>query len=371
MKKSLFSNPAYTADYFLTITLDEMIEILESEYANQIDDKSKEIYLDFLSNELYHDFTSIEKIRTEEERQKRRKIADCVRLWVKLKRKLPSEQITAYMIDTSSRHYLEIQSFLFNEFGRKPIHERTNVFNNFLSQYSEEEQNILMQILRMRIVLNSNNNPNLVHLDECVKKFNTRKNQSTIARDNIILIKQGTMPKKVFISYNHNDKEAARHLKNALEKEGIAVTIDSEAMIVGSKISDFIRQSIANTEVTVSIISEKSLLSAWVAMESILTLHNQKQFIACYITNKFFDNDFIDVCEDEIDKRINELNTELKERLDKGRGIEHLTDELTRQRDLKHNLSKFIGELRSRLCIDISGYNFLDNMPKVIKAIKE
>jgi hypothetical protein len=50
--------------------------------------------------------------------------------------------------------------------------------------------------------------------------------------------------------------------------------------------------------------------------------------------------------------------------------IAHITDELTRQKDLKHNLSKFIGELRSRLCIDIAGYNFLDNVPKVIKAIK-
>jgi hypothetical protein len=178
------------------------------------------------------------------------------------------------------------------------------------------------------------------------------------------------MSKKVFISYNHNDKDAARHLKNALVAAGIEVTIDSEAMAAGSKISDFIRKSIQDTQVTVSIISEKSLLSAWVAMESILTLHNQKQFIACYITDKFFQNEFVESCEDEIDKQVNKLKTEVTERLAKDRGIEHITDELTRQKDLKHNLSKFIGELRSRLCIDIAGYNFLDNVPKVIKAIK-
>jgi TIR domain len=177
------------------------------------------------------------------------------------------------------------------------------------------------------------------------------------------------MPKQVFISYNHGDKDAARHLKNALEKAGIQVTIDSEAMKAGSKISDFIRQSIQNTEVTVSIISEKSLLSAWVAMESILTMHNQKQFIACYITDKFFEMSFVRTSGETIEKRIQEIQTEVQECFKIGMGIEHLSDELSRQQDLKHNLPKIVSELRSRLCIDIAGYNFIDNVPKVIEAI--
>jgi hypothetical protein len=142
-------------------------------------------------------------------------------------------------------------------------------------------------------------------------------------------------------------------------------------MMAGSKISDFIRKSIAETDVTVSIVSEKSLLSAWGAMETVLTLHNQKQFIACYITDKFFDLAFVRSSAETVAVRIDDIQKEIQERFTINMGIEDLSDELSRQQDLRHNLPKIIGELRSRLCIDIAGYNFLDNVPKVIKAIKE
>ncbi len=194
----------------------------------------------------------------------------------------------------------------------------------------------------------------------------TNTNQNTNSNQN----KTPNMPKKVFISYNHGDKDAARHLKNALVAAGLEVTIDSEAMMAGSKISDFIRKSIQETDVTVSIVSEKSLLSAWVAMESILTLHNQKQFIACYITDKFFDLAFVRSSAETVALRIDNIQKEIQERFTINMGIEDLSDELSRQQDLRHNLPKIIGELRSRLCIDIAGYNFLDNVPKVIKAVK-
>lgn len=88
-------------------------------------------------------------------------------------------------------------------------------------------------------------------------------------------------------------------------------------------------------------------------MKTILTIHNQKQFIACYITDKFFDLAFVRSSAETVALRIDDIQ-----------------DELSRQQDLSHNLPKIIGELLSRLCIDIAGYNFLDNVPKVIKAIK-
>jgi hypothetical protein len=78
---------------------------------------------------------------------------------------------------------------------------------------------------------------------------------------------------------------------------------------------DFIRKSIQETDVTVSIVSEKSLLSAWAAMESILTLHNQKQFIACYITDKFFDLTFVRSSAETVALRIDNIQKEIQERL--------------------------------------------------------
>ena len=75
--------------------------------------------------------------------------------------------------------------------------------------------------------------------------------------------------KKVFISYSTKDKETATKVKAALEQHGIEVKIDRESMRAGGNIRDFIDNSIRETDVTLSIVSENSLASDWVAFESV------------------------------------------------------------------------------------------------------
>jgi TIR domain len=75
--------------------------------------------------------------------------------------------------------------------------------------------------------------------------------------------------KKVFISYNHEDRLVADKLKSALEGEGVSVTIDNAAMRAGANIQDFIESSIRDSDLTLSIVSNRRLLSACVALESI------------------------------------------------------------------------------------------------------
>jgi hypothetical protein len=75
----------------------------------------------------------------------------------------------------------------------------------------------------------------------------------------------------VFISYNHSDGKIADKLKATLERNGIVVRIDKAVMEADASIQEFIESSIRNTDVTLSIISNRSLLSAWVALESIET----------------------------------------------------------------------------------------------------
>ena len=77
--------------------------------------------------------------------------------------------------------------------------------------------------------------------------------------------------KNVFISYNHNDADAARALKEKLQAQGINVVIDIEKIAAGQDIKEFIERSITDTDATISVISKKSLLSSWVAMETINT----------------------------------------------------------------------------------------------------
>jgi hypothetical protein len=67
--------------------------------------------------------------------------------------------------------------------------------------------------------------------------------------------------KTVFISYSKKDKAVAAKVKAVLEANGITVTIDSELMPAGSDIRAFIDKSIRETEVTLSIVSKRSLIS--------------------------------------------------------------------------------------------------------------
>ena len=92
---------------------------------------------------------------------------------------------------------------------------------------------------------------------------------------------------KVFISYNHNDQLVAFKIKDRLVNTGLEVTIDARELIAGGNISDFIIDSIQKTDVTLSLVSTNSLMSSWVAMETLWstneeTLHG-RVFMPCNI----------------------------------------------------------------------------------------
>jgi len=180
--------------------------------------------------------------------------------------------------------------------------------------------------------------------------------------------------KKVFISYNHKDKKIADSIKLELEKVGIGVAIDSEDMIAGEDIKKFIEESIKNTNVTLSLVSSNSLLSVWVAMESVNTFYAQKvidkQFIVAFIDSSFFKRDFVDKALNKIDREINQIKKTINTRLAKNRNITDLQTELKRYSDLNHNLPKIIQRLKDSLSVNIADENFQAGISKIIQSIK-
>lgn len=180
------------------------------------------------------------------------------------------------------------------------------------------------------------------------------------------------MPLKFFISYNHKDKADAERLKLALRAAGHEVVIDSEAMAPGEDIKSFIEKCIRQSDVTLSLVSRNSLLSAWVAMESIGTFYTEKnidkgRFIAAYIDGSFFERKFTDEALDEIEKQISEIKTIMVSRLEKDRGIADLENELKRRRDLRNNLDEIVRRLRESLCVDLTGEKFQGGVDFILK----
>jgi hypothetical protein len=188
---------------------------------------------------------------------------------------------------------------------------------------------------------------------------------------NAKFVKRG---EKAFISYNHKDKKVADAIKIELEKAGVEVTIDSEDMLAGDDIKRFIEESVKNTDVTLSLVSSNSLLSAWVAMESINTFYAQKvvdkKFIATFIDSSFFNRGFVDKALNKIDKEIIKIKKLINARLEKNRNIIDLQTELERYNDLSHNLPKIIQRLKDSLSVSIADKNFESGIVKIIQSIK-
>lgn len=179
----------------------------------------------------------------------------------------------------------------------------------------------------------------------------------------------------VFISYNHKDSETAHKLRKKLGDEGIKVIIDKETMKAGEDIKEFIQRSIREATITLSLVSKNSLLSAWVAMESIGTFSGEaiagKRFIACYIDDDFFNRGYIDEALDVIEEEVNQINETIQKRLKRNRNIRDLQNELSRYKDLEHNIDETVRRLRESLCIDVSGNKLESNFPKLLESIKQ
>lgn len=183
----------------------------------------------------------------------------------------------------------------------------------------------------------------------------------------------GAVKPRVFISYNHKDSGMAHRIKAFLESKQIPVTIDAEAMQPGEDIQQFINKCIRESDVTLSLVSSNSLLSAWVGMETMNTLAGEnianKKFIAVVIDSAFYDLGFVRNSMTTIDKRLADLKEEMKYRLENDLGFEDLQNERTRNNDLKNDLPKIVANLKNRLNVDISGDNFDAGMERVSKAI--
>lgn len=180
---------------------------------------------------------------------------------------------------------------------------------------------------------------------------------------------------KVFISYNHQDFETANNIKYALENKKIDVIIDKVDMKPGSDIKEFIEKSVLESNIIISIVSNASLKSAWVAMETINTFnkggfYKNKKLIACYLDDDFFQLDYtlktINVIDDQI-----KINQELIAKYHKKMmDTRDLNNQNTRLLALRNNLDEIIRKLRESLCLDVREGNFENSIKQLIKSIK-
>lgn len=181
---------------------------------------------------------------------------------------------------------------------------------------------------------------------------------------------------RVFLSYNHEDSAAALKLREFLGGHGIQVTIDSDSMTPGQRISDFIEQSIRQSDTVISLVSTRSLLSSWVALETIHSLSRNRWndntlFIACYLDEDFFRPEFRLECTSRIDAQIGRIEQLIPEYASKKIDTVDLNDERTRLYELRNNLGTILARLRDSLCLDVRGEKLSTSGPRLLAAIQK
>jgi TIR domain/Effector-associated domain 11 len=181
--------------------------------------------------------------------------------------------------------------------------------------------------------------------------------------------------RQAFISYSHHDQEVVQRLAQVLQSAGIVVLMDDKVMRAGEGIESFIRESIARADVTVSVVSRKSLLSAWVATETIQAFERGrfdrgKQLIAGYLDDSFFLPDFRLLATEEIDARLKELDDLLPRYIQAKLDTVELNKEKTRLFHLRNDLGEILLWLKEHLALDLREASFERSLARLIDAIQ-
>lgn len=178
----------------------------------------------------------------------------------------------------------------------------------------------------------------------------------------------------VFISYSTEDEDEALKLKYGLEEKGIRTIMDSEHLGHEFEIKEYLEKFIKQTDYTLCLISEKSLLSGWVGFEIITVMNigreiRKQKFIGCAIDDSWKYPLFEWV--PKIDKEINRLQDKLNKELQLYPNSEELLGkDLSRMRQFRKNADKIFYQLRQFRTEDFSKENWDNGVKKILKTIK-
>jgi hypothetical protein len=145
-------------------------------------------------------------------------------------------------------------------------------------------------------------------------------------------------------------------------------------MLPDEDIKSFIVKAVSKNRTTLSIVSNNSLLSGWVCMETVNTFYLQrfskyKQFISCYLDDDFFNIGFTGNAMASIDRQLKEVNDQILKHTELGIDTRDLNDSKSRLFALRNNLDEIIQKLRNTLSVDIRNGKLAENFPKVLKSI--
>ncbi|NDD64187.1 MAG: TIR domain-containing protein, partial [Acidobacteria bacterium] len=181
-----------------------------------------------------------------------------------------------------------------------------------------------------------------------------------------------TVMSSVFISYSSQDYETAARIRTSLTNRGVRVTIDRHDLT--GNIDEFIQNAIRDNAYTLTIISERSLASAWVGQESMTTIYGEKfqqerKYIACYLDEEFLQDDCITRAAQSINSRIKNLESEIKKAQRAGANPTNLENKKKRLFNLKSHLGDILERLNNDLVYDVREPKYEESIAKILTIV--
>ena len=178
----------------------------------------------------------------------------------------------------------------------------------------------------------------------------------------------------VFISYNHDDRDQVDKIRAALENSGLSVFIDTDDMAAGQPIKEFIQNRMKEKGFILSVVSQNSLRSGWVGIESDLSFYSQlfggRMFLPVRLDNSFLQDDFLLEAIGFIDTKLVDLDAKIQKAKELRVSALPYESKRNRLQELRENLPKILDRLQNVLTVDVSDTNFDNGMQKVVSTIK-
>lgn len=174
-----------------------------------------------------------------------------------------------------------------------------------------------------------------------------------------------------FISYSRKDRPTAERLYNDLRLQGLDIFMDDQ-IAPGESIEEKVTDALQQSQFTICMVSKNSLLSPWVAEETLLRLaidkvDSSQSFIPCHLDQEFLSNNCHSIVEAKISGQIIELD-DLRDQ----RGLQGTEDlDIQRQRLvlLKNNLSQILTLLREHHSECISEPSYTVGLREIFRRI--
>jgi len=192
-----------------------------------------------------------------------------------------------------------------------------------------------------------------------------------------VLASENQVMQKIFISYNHKDLAFVTQLKQDLEQSNIQLIIDIDSMKFGDDIQDFIERSVQTSDITLSVISENSLASPWVMLETLETFQQEDalktlRFIPVIIDQTYQSPNFATQLIGHIEKSIDLIFDEITKLSKKYVATDTLDLQKKRLITLRSNIDLILLNLSKRFVADFSSNKkYQTNFSRLLKSIQQ